>query len=101
MEAAHQEDRERLIRLDNEFHEAIICISRNRTLFQLWKTLQFGIWSIVTYRMGSYDPAYLAARHSELLEALKSGDPERATRTMQHHIEDMGKPPEEIPMAEA
>jgi len=101
MEAAHQEDRERLIRLDNEFHEAIIRISRNRTLFQLWKTLQFGIWSIVTYRMGSYEPAYLAARHGELLDALKSGDPERATRTMQHHIEDMGKPPEEIPLAEA
>jgi len=101
MEAAHQEDRDRLIRLDNEFHEAILRIARNRTLFQLWKTLQFGIWSIVTYRMGSYDPAYLAARHGELLEALKSGDPERATRTMQHHIEDMGKPPEEIPLAEA
>jgi DNA-binding GntR family transcriptional regulator len=97
MEAAHQEDRDRLIRLDNDFHEAIIRISRNRTLYQLWKTLQFGIWSIVTYRKGSYDPAYLAARHGELLEALKSGDPERATRTMQHHIEDMGKPPEEIP----
>ena len=39
-------------------------------------------------------PVRAAARHGELLEALKSGDPERATHVMQHHIEDMGKPPE-------
>lgn len=93
MEAAHQQDRDRLIKLDNRFHETIIEISRNKTLHQLWRTLQFGTWSIVTYRKSSYDPAYLAARHEELLDALKSGDPERAAQTMQHHIEDMGKPP--------
>lgn len=93
MEAAQRQDRDRLVRLDNRFHETILKISRNKTLHQLWKTLQFGTWSIVTYRKSSYDPAYLAARHGELLEALKSGDPEKAAHAMQHHIEDMGKPP--------
>lgn len=96
MEAARQQDRDRLVQLDNRFHETILKISRNKTLHQLWKTLQFGTWSIVTYRKSSYDPAYLAARHGELLEALKAGDPEKAAHAMQHHIEDMGKPPEDM-----
>lgn len=96
MEAARQQDRDMLVELDNAFHENILKISRNQTLHQLWKSLQFGTWSIVTYRKLSYDPAYLAARHKELLEALKTGDPEKAAHTMQHHIEDMGKPPEDM-----
>lgn len=96
MEAARQQDRDLLVELDNRFHETILKISRNKTLHQLWKTLEFGTWSIVTYRKSSYDPAYLAARHGELLAALKTGDAEKAAHTMQHHIEDMGKPPEEL-----
>jgi DNA-binding GntR family transcriptional regulator len=96
MSAAHQQDRELLVELDNQFHEKILLISRNKTLYQFWKTLQFGTWTIVTYRKSSYDPAYLAARHAELLKALESRDPEKATHVMQHHIEDMGKPPENM-----
>lgn len=96
MEAARQQDRDHLVQLDNRFHEAILKMSRNRTLYQLWKTLQYGTWSIVTYRKSSYEPEYLAARHKELLEALKTGDPDRAARAMQSHIEDMGKPPADM-----
>ena len=96
MDAASREDMDTLVALDNKFHERILKISRNKTLYQLWKSLQFGTWSIVTYRKMSYDPAYLAARHGELLEALQSGDPESAAHTMLHHIEDLGKPPEDL-----
>ena len=96
MEAASQQDVDEVVALDNRFHEMILRFSRNKTLYQLWKTLQFGTWSIVTYRKSSFDPAYLAARHEELLMALASGDPEKATHVMQHHIEDMGKPPQEM-----
>jgi DNA-binding GntR family transcriptional regulator len=96
MEAARQKDLDRLVSLDNQFHETILQISRNRTLYQLWKTLQYGTWSIVTYRISSYEPTYLASRHQDLLKALKSGDPETAMHVMQHHIEDMGKPPEDM-----
>jgi DNA-binding GntR family transcriptional regulator len=96
MEAAGRHDLDELLRLDNHFHETILQISRNQTLYQLWKTLQYGTWSIVTYRISRYDPAYLAARHQDLLKALKSGDPEAAMHTMQHHIEEMGKPPEDM-----
>lgn len=100
LRAAEKQDRDELLRLDNRFHETIMIISRNQTLYGLWKALQFGIWSIVTYRKMSYDPGYLATRHHELLEALKTGDPDRAARSMQHHIEDMGKPPKDLQPAD-
>ncbi len=96
MLAAGRQDRDELVELDNHFHEKILQISRNKTLYQIWKTLQFGTWTIVTYRKSSYDPAYLAARHEELLQALESRDPEQAMHVMQHHIEDMGKPPDRV-----
>jgi DNA-binding GntR family transcriptional regulator len=96
MEAARQDDIDRIVRLDNSFHEAIIRVSRNKTLLQLWKTLQFGTWSIVTYRKTGYDPAYLAARHQELLDALLSRSPSKAMKVMQRHIEEMGTPPDDL-----
>jgi DNA-binding GntR family transcriptional regulator len=96
MEAARREDLDKLVHLDNQFHETILQISRNKTLYQLWKTLQYGTWSIVTYRISSYEPTYLASRHQDLLKALQSRDPETAMHVMQHHIEDMGKPPEDM-----
>ncbi len=96
MLAARRQDRDELVELDNRFHEKILQISRNKTLYQIWKTLQFGTWTIVTYRKSSYDPEYLAARHEELLKALESRDPEKAMHVMQHHIEDMGKPPDDM-----
>jgi DNA-binding GntR family transcriptional regulator len=95
LEAGHNRDRERIIRLDNEFHETIIRFSGNQLLYQLWKTLEFARWTIYTYRIAGYDPEYLAARHEELLDRIRSRDPEAAMHAMQHHIEDLGKPPEE------
>jgi DNA-binding GntR family transcriptional regulator len=94
LEAGHARDQERLIRLDNEFHETVMRLAQNQLLYQLWKTLEFARWTIYTFRTSSYDPEYLAARHSELLQAIQSHDPERAMHAMQHHIEDLGRPPE-------
>jgi len=93
LEAGRREDREAITELDNDFHEMILRISQNRTLYRLWQTLQYGRWTIVTYRITTLDLEYLAARHRDLVKALKTGDPDKAARTMQRHIEDMGKPP--------
>jgi DNA-binding GntR family transcriptional regulator len=96
LEAGRDRDQERIIGLDNDLHEAIMQISGNKLLYQLWRTLQFGRWTIYTYRMSSFDAEYLALRHEELLDAIKSRDPERAMYAMQHHIEDLGRPPEDV-----
>ncbi|RPI52100.1 MAG: GntR family transcriptional regulator [Chloroflexi bacterium] len=92
--AAQNQDQTEMVRLDNEFHETIIKISGNQVLYQLWQNLRFGYWTIVTTRMLSYDLEELARRHETLLEAVHSRNPQRAMAAMQHHIEDLGRPPQ-------
>jgi DNA-binding GntR family transcriptional regulator len=94
--AAQEQDGKRMARLDNKFHATIMQISDNRLLYHLWQNLQFGYWTIVTTRMSSYNLEELARRHETLLEALRSRDPGQAAIAMQHHIEDLGKPPEDL-----
>lgn len=101
MEAGRRQDREAITELDNDFHAAIMRISQNRTLYRLWETLQYGRWTIVTYRITDLDLEYLAARHKDLLDALKTGDSDKAARTMQRHIEDMGKPPKDLKLEQS
>ncbi len=92
--AAKEEDGQRMVRLDNDFHETILQIAGNKLLYQLWKTLQFGYWTIVTTRISSFNLEQLAQRHEELLEALMTREPDKAAQAMQRHIEDLGRPPE-------
>ncbi|NJN92644.1 MAG: FCD domain-containing protein [Anaerolineales bacterium] len=94
IEAAQKQDTQQMVRLDNDFHETILQIAGNKLLYQLWKTLQFGYWTIVTIRISSYNLEQLAHRHEELLEALMTREPERAAQAMLRHIEDLGRPPE-------
>jgi len=96
IKAAQEQDAELMIRLDNNFHETIMQVSGNKLLYQLWQTLQFGYWTIVTTRMSNYDLEYLANRHEELLEALKTREPKKAAQAMRRHIEELGKPPEKM-----
>jgi DNA-binding GntR family transcriptional regulator len=93
LEASRLQDHERTIRLDNKFHETILQIAGNKLLSQVWKTLEFGRWTMVTYRLSNYGYDFLAIRHRQLLDALLTRDPETAAEAMQHHIEDLGVPP--------
>lgn len=92
IDVARRQDRERMVQLDTEFHRTIVRMSGNKMLYQLWQTLQFGHWTIVTTLVSNLNLEQLAVRHEELLEALMSRDPQKAMQTMQHHIEDLGKP---------
>lgn len=94
LEAGRAHDQEKMTRLDNMFHEAIIKLSGNKLLYQLWQSLQFGYWTIVTARMPKYDLEQLAKRHQVLLAALGTRQPRKAMDAMRHHIEDLGKPPD-------
>jgi len=93
LEAGRKQDLDRMTELDNDFHRTILQIANNSLLYQLWQTLQFGYWTIVTAKMSTFDLEHLAARHGELLAALKTHDPQKAMDAMRRHIEDLGKPP--------
>jgi DNA-binding GntR family transcriptional regulator len=96
VDAGRRQDLDKMTRLDNDFHETILKIGGNKLLYQLWRTLQFGYWTIVTAKMSSFDLEYLALRHEELLNALVTRDPQKAMHAMRRHIEDLGKPPLEM-----
>lgn len=96
VDAGRKQDLDGMTRLDNDFHETILKIAGNRLLYQLWQALRFGYWTIVTAKISSFDLEYLAARHEELLNALKTRDPRKAMYAMRRHIEDLGKPPENL-----
>jgi DNA-binding GntR family transcriptional regulator len=87
--AAHAGDLHGMVDLNNQFHEAIIKISGNSLLLQLWKTLQFGHWTIFTTRLSDLGLEFLAQRHKPLIDALLSRDPEAASDAMRHHIEEL------------
>ncbi len=94
IQAGQQGDAESMIKLDNEFHGTIMRACGNKLLHQLWQTLEFGQWTIVTTRISSMNLEELAARHGELLKAIETRNPDRAARAMQRHIEELGRPSE-------
>jgi DNA-binding GntR family transcriptional regulator len=90
--AARAEDLHEMVRLNNQFHEAIIQISGNKLLLQLWKSLEFGQWTILTTSRSQLGLEYLARRHESLVEALLTRDSDVASEAMRQHIEELGTP---------
>lgn len=80
------------VRLDTEFHEQIMKMSGNRHLHQMWKSLQFGYWTLITARTSKFGLEFLARRHSEVLSALLTRDPKKAIEEMENHFKALGSP---------
>ena len=68
-----------------EFHACIIEASQNRTLQRLWAMLEPFARSYLTATVPGADLRWLADRHLAVLEALRSGDGERAAEAMRAH----------------
>lgn len=92
IEAGRRHDLKQMTRADNKFHETLVQISGNKMLRRTFQLLLLSYWTTITVRLSKLDLEKLAARHKELLEALKSRDPERAGLAMQRHIEELGIP---------
>jgi len=88
---ARKHNLQKTTRLNNEFHETILQISGNKLLYNRWKSMEFGYWTLVTAHMSGQDLEVLALRHEELLESLSSKNPRKAKQAMQRHLEDLGK----------
>jgi DNA-binding GntR family transcriptional regulator len=70
---------------NSQFHTCVIDASGNRTLQRLWAMLEPFARSYLTATVPGADLRWLAERHSAILEALESGDPNRAARAMRTH----------------
>jgi DNA-binding GntR family transcriptional regulator len=75
---------------DVQFHRLIVEGSGNRTLLELWTSLHVEARTMITYtRYG--DLHAIAESHVPILEALRTGDPERASAALREHFEYYGR----------
>jgi DNA-binding GntR family transcriptional regulator len=71
---------------DVQFHRLVVEGSGNRTLTALWTSLHVEARTMITYaRYG--DLHAIAESHVPILEALRAGDPERASAALREHFE--------------
>lgn len=85
--AAAQGDVHSQVEHDVRFHRLIVEASRNRTLLEVWTSLGIEARTIITLLKTGLDPAEVAEMHQPILDALRSGDPDLAGRTVRDHVE--------------
>jgi len=85
--AAVEGDLHRQVEHDVRFHRLIVEASGNRTLLEVWTSLGIEARTIMTLLKTGLDPAELAEMHQPILDALRSGDPDLAGRTVRAHVE--------------
>ena len=71
---------------DVRFHRLIVEGSGNRTLGELWTSLQVDARTMITFLHYGDLPA-VAESHVPILEALRARDPERSSAALREHFE--------------
>jgi DNA-binding GntR family transcriptional regulator len=87
--AAH-DDRRGFSEHNAAFHRVIVEASGNRTLINLWNTLQPSTWTLFSVMNSGHDLMELAVRHRAVIEALRTRDAKRAEQAMHDHLEEVG-----------
>ena len=77
-EAAARDDHPAEADADHSFHHAIVKASGNRMLEHVWQTMRLSITTCLTVSITHRSLHEIAERHVAVLEALRSGDPDRA-----------------------
>ncbi|HET9415961.1 MAG TPA: GntR family transcriptional regulator [Candidatus Limnocylindria bacterium] len=67
------------------FHTHVVSASGNLTIQRLWTMLEPFARSYLTATVPGADLVWLAERHAAVVEALRSGDPDRAAEAMRVH----------------
>lgn len=81
----NQNDREKYVRLDADFHRSLAQANPNRQLRKVLESMhdQMLILRHRTFQLSSHNSV---KQHREILAALESGDSQRAARLMSEHI---------------
>jgi DNA-binding GntR family transcriptional regulator len=90
-EAAARDDHRAEADADHAFHHLIVQASGNRMLQHVWQTMRLSITTCVTHSVTHRPLHEIAERHVDVLEALRSRDPQRAELAMRRHIEEPGE----------
>nr|WP_223207975.1 MULTISPECIES: FCD domain-containing protein [Actinopolyspora] len=76
--ALAERDRERVVRTDSHFHLRLMEASHNPVLVQLYQGISEAVQSSVATTFDPEVPPERAVSHTELFEAVRDGQPERA-----------------------
>ena len=85
--AARRGDVPRFAERELAFHRRIVEASGNATLEQLWRALHLDLRITIAPLAGATDLGDVAEAHVPVLEALRSGDAERAAQALRDHVE--------------
>lgn len=85
--AAKRGDVRDFIAHDVAFHRVIVEASGNRTLEELWRSLNVDLRTTITLIKRVEDLSAVAESHVPVLEALERGDPEQSATILRRHIE--------------
>jgi DNA-binding GntR family transcriptional regulator len=92
VEAGENEDPDRLTELDARFHEFICERSGHGLLLRTWQGISPLNWTMMTViRLKDRNLRELAERHRPIVDALRSGDSERAVQVIREHVLVLGE----------
>ena len=83
--AARSGDTHGVVEHSVNFHRAIMAAARNRLLLNLWQGLQIETRTTITMLVAGLDLAEIADSHQPIVDAIASGDAERAARVAREH----------------
>jgi DNA-binding GntR family transcriptional regulator len=87
MEKAALKRNEALVSEDMRFHQTICELTGHRKLLEMWLTLKDQLMLFVALEEHSYDqPNQLVRAHYPVMEAIKSGDGQRAEKCIRDHL---------------
>ncbi|SHJ35268.1 DNA-binding transcriptional regulator, GntR family [Clostridium magnum DSM 2767] len=84
-EAAKNKEIDLFVRNDVLFHKKIVEIPNNQTLFRLWDQCHIKDWTFIFTKLTYKDLDFLALRHEDIYNALKSRDKKKAVDSIINH----------------
>ena len=84
--AAARGDRHAVAIADAAFHGRIVAISGNRTLEEVWRSLEPFSRTYITLVVPGADAAWTAGLHAPIIDALKHRDPELVVAALRRHF---------------
>jgi len=92
VKASENKNLSEMVEKDISFHKLICYASKHTRLIKIWNEMDYQIRSfLITANINLYYPEKVKRRHSEILEAIKSKEPDRAEKCIKNHINQVGK----------
>jgi DNA-binding GntR family transcriptional regulator len=88
--AASRGDTRAAVDADFAFHFTIVRASGSRLLREFWERMRLATTTFLTISKSHRSLPEITERHVEVLEALRSQDPDKAEQAMRRHIEEPG-----------